>query len=61
MTHKQAKKLKPGKSNVWYAGAWYRFVRLERLAFGWYVVIWDEPPSKHEDRLNIESVSLSKG
>jgi hypothetical protein len=57
MTFAQAKKLKKGKSFVWYAGARYKFVRLEKELGCWFIIINDEPPGKHEDRLLLASVA----
>lgn len=58
MTIKQAKKLIPLKSWIRFAGQRFRFVRLHEN--GVHLVIYDEPPSKHEDVLSISSCGWVK-
>ena len=58
MTIAQAKKLRPLKDKVIFAGQRFTFVRL--FGSGIHLVIYDEPPSKHEDVVLILSCSLVK-
>lgn len=46
-------------SKIIYAGAKYEVAEVRKLPHGWVVGIYDEPPSKHVDWLNIGSVELA--
>ena len=54
MTYREARKLKPDKSYVSFAGQNFVFHRLVKNAGVWMVEIWDEP--NHIDVLILSSV-----
>lgn len=56
MTFRQAQKLKPRRSFVLFAGAKFRFIRLEKMAGVWFVVIEDE--RNHYDKLLMSSCAV---
>jgi len=55
MKTERAKQLKIG-DQIFYAGSFYEVSDLSRIKYN-FVGIYDEPPSKHIDYLNVNNVS----